>query len=196
MSLFEKIVRIKTGLGKRLYPYYSDALVGTKTLLNLGSGDGVFSEYLRRKVPDLEVLDIDVVDANRVGRSPIIYDGKNIPLPNGSVEVVLCEFVLHHTNTHEHLVREIDRVCRREMIIVEDCANGAFDRLLCSVHGFFTRSMSTGGKANFRSREGWVRLFQEAGLKVHGVVKVPRKHNISYPVSRSIYFLAARSDKV
>jgi len=189
-EFLDKIALLRTGLGTGMYRYYADHIAGQRRLLNLGSGDGVLSEYLRSTVEGLEVVDVDVADANKVGRPPIIYDGSSIPLPDGSVDIVLCEFVLHHTRIHEHLVGEMKRVCRGKIIVVEDCANSPIDRLLCSVHGLLTRRMSMGGRAQFRSKDEWVRLFQDAGLGKMRVIDVPRRHYISHPVARSVFILS------
>ena len=189
-SFFDRLARLRTGLGAGIYPYYADAVAGSESLLNLGSGDGVLSEYLRRTVDGIEVIDVDVVDANRVGKPPVVYDGRNIPLADRSVDIVLCEFVLHHTQIHEQLVGEMKRVCRGRIIVVEDCADKPIDRMLCSIHGLVTRPMSMGGRAQFRSRSEWLRLFRNCGLGEIRVIEIPRRHNISYPVARSVFFLS------
>lgn len=195
LALLDRLIRLRTGLGAGLFPYYADVITGTRRLLNLGSGDGVLSQYIRQTLEDIEVIDVDIVDANKVGRSPLLYNGRNIPLPDSSVDIVLCEFVLHHTKIHEHLINEMIRVCEKGIIITEDCVDGPIDRLLCAIHDIFTRSMNMGRKANFRSKREWINLFRHIGLSESSVVEIPRKFNIIYPVSRSIFFLIKNKSK-
>jgi SAM-dependent methyltransferase len=54
------------------------------------------------------------------------FDGKQIPEPNASYDVVMFVDVLHHTKDPMVLLREACRVTRHTILIKDHNANGAF----------------------------------------------------------------------
>ena len=87
---------------------------------------------------------LDVVDCNETNLPLQLYDGRQLPHPAKTFDVVLFVFVLHHTLNHEELLQEAARVARRSIIIVEDTPLNPFERavqwfwdtVLSFEHGF------------------------------------------------------------
>ncbi|MBM4259889.1 MAG: class I SAM-dependent methyltransferase [Deltaproteobacteria bacterium] len=86
---------------------------GSSHILELGAGDGSFSNLLRSKGYTVTALDIStsVWARQRVGEV-LDYDGVNIPLPNGSVDVVLSSQVMVQIGNFDELQTDIRRVLK------------------------------------------------------------------------------------
>lgn len=88
--------------------------------LNVGSGHGFFSRAARQAgipMTSLEVSARDVaVDADEV----VIYDGEHMPFADGAFDTSIAMYVLHHTADPATVLREMKRVTRRRIILVEE----------------------------------------------------------------------------
>ena len=94
----------------------------TETILDFGGGVGASVPYFHRYFPASELTCIDVshrsLDVAR-DRFPglanfVHFDGKTIPFPNNSFDLVFAACVFHHIDPGEHqsLIREMHRVLR------------------------------------------------------------------------------------
>lgn len=82
-------------------------------VLEIGAGTGWQAKYMTEH--GFRVIAIDVANSNysSVGTWPvIIYDGKNIPLPDRAVDVVFSSNVLEHVSGVEAFQSEIQRVLK------------------------------------------------------------------------------------
>jgi SAM-dependent methyltransferase len=93
------------------------------TVLDFGAGRGLLAGLenpLWRQLADMrgkaaKVIGVDVDDA--VLRNPTldeahVFDGKRIPLPDASVDLVFSDHVFEHIDDPETTARELDRVLR------------------------------------------------------------------------------------
>ena len=66
-----------------------------------------------------------------------LYDGVNLPFPDGRFDVAMLSFVLHHVPNERKVVllREALRVARQTVFILEDTPTTAFDRFVSRRHG-------------------------------------------------------------
>lgn len=94
------------------------------------------------------------------------FDGKTIPLPDASVDVVMFVDVLHHTEDQMVLLREAVRVARKAVVIKDHCRNGLLAKSTL-------RFMDWVGNAhhgvalpyNYWSRQEWKQAFKALGLE-------------------------------
>ncbi|MGH9905466.1 MAG: methyltransferase domain-containing protein, partial [Pyrinomonadaceae bacterium] len=91
-----------------------DALpAGSVHVLELGAGDGSLSNLLRSRGYTVTALDIPASAWADKRRSEVLdYNGVNIPLPNGSVDVVLSSNVMVHVRNFDELQTDIRRVLK------------------------------------------------------------------------------------
>ena len=153
-------------------------------ILDLGCGSGIigkkFQDFFKA-----EILGIDVVD-KRVEKIPFqIYDGKNIPFPENSFDLVLINYVLHHAENPEALLIEAKRVAKNKIIIFEDLPEGFFSKIYCKLHQLsFDKLFRNPSKTSFRTEENWEKIFKELGLNV-----IFKKRVNNFPVKKELFIL-------
>jgi len=155
-------------------------------ILDLGCGSGIaaknFQDFFKAKV-----IGVDVKD-NRLVPIPFkIVDGKNLPFDDNSFDVVMINFVLHHSEQPESLLKEAKRVSKK-IIIFEDLPEGIFSKLRCKIHEitFF------GGKRekfNFKTSNEWKKIFKKLGLKIIAQKPVFSDFNLIDPVKKILFVL-------
>jgi SAM-dependent methyltransferase len=157
-------------VGGRLAPHLQPGM----RVLDLGSGTGLVSRWLARRVGIRPTMaDVTEFD-NRVGGFPFLRlaDPARIPVPDRSFDAVLMLFVLHHIerwSDQERLVAEAARVSRRRLIVIEDTPtsrldlslNVWWDWLLNRRHGVPT-------PFTFRTARAWTAVFRRHGLRIIG----------------------------
>ncbi len=103
------------------------------TILDLATGSGdiplAILRWARKHGHDVEIIASDVDDAildlarEHTGAPPEItfarHDARDVPLPDRSVDIVLCALSLHHFDPDDavRVLREMDRVCRHGFIL-------------------------------------------------------------------------------
>lgn len=92
-----------------------------QTMLEVGAGNGYFSRYLMAEF-DLTVVDFS---DNMLRLNPLPSHRKlqgmaeALPLQDNSFDVVLCANLLHHVADPATAVREMSRVARRHVVLIE-----------------------------------------------------------------------------
>jgi len=154
-------------------------------ILDLGCGSGIAAKYFQDFFK-AKVFGVDVRD-NRLVKIPFkIIDGKNLPFENDSFDVVLINYVLHHCEDPESLLREAKRVAKR-IIIFEDLPEGFLAKLRCKIH----QIIFPGGKKifNFKKRVEWQKIFEKLGLKIIAQDRVFTKFSWLDPIKRIRFVL-------
>jgi SAM-dependent methyltransferase len=135
------------------------------TLLEVGAGNGYFSlplaEHFELTCLDLSeaMLNQNPVSAARKMRG----DAQQLPIANGSFDFVFCGNLLHHLPDPALAVREMRRVARQAVLIVEP---NALNPLMFA---FSAIKRAERGALKFRS--SYVkRLGRDAGLKLRRFV--------------------------
>lgn len=85
----------------------------TGTVVDLGCGNSPFRHLLN--VDRTKYLGIDIEGASEFGyRNPevLVFDGRTIPLEDGTVDVLICTEVLEHIDDPDRLIAEMHRVLR------------------------------------------------------------------------------------
>ena len=150
------------------------------TLLDVGSGNGLFGKTLQDEL-GVEVQGVDVVNYAEPYIPVHIYDGKKLPFPDKSFDVVCVAFVLHHCKDQEGIFSELVRVARKKIIVFEDSYYTKIQRWFTMWNDFQTNILQGGIKAlkgyakpdivkmpipfTFRSVHEWRSFFKGFGMK-------------------------------
>ena len=116
-------VRVIADHASRLVP--RDARV-----LDVGTGDGLIAAALAERRPDLRIEGIDVLVRDQTAIPVTAFDGHEIPMPAGSVDVVTMFDVLHHADDPPALLAEASRVARRCVVLKDHVAAGRLSRAI------------------------------------------------------------------
>ena len=95
------------------------ALDTARSLLDLGCGPGAFADAARGRFPGLHVVAVDPSRdfASRPGF--VRAAGEALPLADHSIDVAVCLSSLRHVKDRELTLRELRRVVRDRLLVVE-----------------------------------------------------------------------------
>ncbi len=176
-----------------LRDHLAAVLPANAEVLDVGCGDGLVARLIREKRPDLRLVGIDVL-VRRETHIPVRpFDGKVLPLGDGSVDVVMFVDVLHHTEDPMILLREGVRASRRAIVIKDHVLTGFLggptlrylDRVGNCRHGVPLTY-------NYWPRERWLEAWNALGLTIGRWITDLRLY--PWPVDlvfgRSLHFIA------
>jgi len=101
----------------------------TDRVLDVGAGDCRLAVLLQKKI-GCTVVPVDVEDFNQTELPLTLFDGKRLPFPDDSFDVVLLIFVLHHAEDVLPVLEEARRVSRKTVLVLEDVSSNFWDRMM------------------------------------------------------------------
>jgi len=123
-ALMKRILEWRArGLVSRVVPYVEPRA----HVIDIGWGTGHNGERLRQ-VRQAEVAGLDVVDISVTGPKPQLYDGRHLPFPDDSFDVSLLIYTLHYVEDPLSFLREVKRVTRKRVLIIQTTCRGAAGR--------------------------------------------------------------------
>jgi SAM-dependent methyltransferase len=158
---------------RRLAPHITGALEGCSSLLDLGCGDMILTEYLHANT-GLTLTAVDTIDSNLSRLPVIIYDGDRLPFGDRSFDATMVAYVLHHCSDIRAVLSEIRRVSARKIIIMEEVYENGIAEKKLHLHDFGNRFLSTSMKipCNFLKIGEWNQLFADLGLHVENCTRI------------------------
>lgn len=93
-------------------------------VLDVGCGDGTIAYLLMQARPDISIEGIDILVRPDTKVPVKEFDGKHIPHPDKSFDVVMFVDVLHHTEDPTILLSEARRVARKAVVLKDHCKDG------------------------------------------------------------------------
>lgn len=161
-------------------------------ILDVGCGSGRAAFILEKKGYMLHA--VDIVDYRVVPLKHFkVYDGKSLPFPDNSFDLVSFNFVLHHVPNaiKPVLLKEAKRVSRKHVLVLEDTPKYFFDHVMSFFHCFFWRwKIASTAPFGFFQKERWEQVFRSLGLSVlvsNPLVRFCRKP--WEPLARSVFLL-------
>ena len=137
------------------------------SVLDVGCGDGRLALQLQRERPDLTVRGLDVEVRPTAAIEVLTFDGRSIPLPDRSADIVLFCDVLHHVDGGEELLREAKRVARRGVVIKDHFAESRWDWAVLAFMDLVGNPRSVPQPRNYLSERAWRALWERVRLAPH-----------------------------
>jgi ubiquinone/menaquinone biosynthesis C-methylase UbiE len=92
------------------------------SLLDVGCGNGFLLKRIQHKFPQLKLSSCDVVES--IKNKNISFYKANIthlPFTDRSFDIVVCTHTIEHIYDLQKAVKELLRVCRKQLIVVTPC---------------------------------------------------------------------------
>lgn len=162
------------------------------SVLDVGCGDGGIARSILELRPDVSISGLEVL-TRAESMIPIdLFDGRTLPRPDRSVDVVMFVDVLHHTRDQMALLREAARVARRSVLIKDHSVRGLLARpTLRAMDWFGNAHHGVDLPYDYWTEEEWAEGFRRAGLELEssehrlGLYRPP----VSWIFERSLHFM-------
>lgn len=132
-------------------------------ILDLGGGWGFYAEPLKKR--GHESLVLDVVNPGYQKAPVMLYDGFRIPFPDQSFDVTILMTMLHHVPDPQALFKEVQRVTRHKVVVVEDLYHHAAGRFWTLCRDRFLNVEFLEHPHQFRKNGEWLEFFKGAGFE-------------------------------
>jgi SAM-dependent methyltransferase len=96
---------------------------GTTNLLDVGCGDGTLAWAITARLPAVQSCGVEIRARPHTAIPVTEFDGRLLPFPNASFDVVMLVDVLHHAEEPRILIAEAARVTARVLIIKDHLAD-------------------------------------------------------------------------
>ena len=166
---------------------------GNAEVLDVGCGDGLVADVLKRISPGLIISGVDVIVRSSTYIPVTSFDGRTLPYEDGSFDFVMFVDTLHHTTDPTILLREAARAARVGIVIKDHILEGFLS-------GATLRFMDWVGNArhhvslpyNYWSRSRWLDVFKQLDLHLsvweENLGLYPWPANLLF--ERSLHFVA------
>jgi len=184
MSYYRIFSKIYQRAARKMCLSCQDFIERGSKILDLGCGSGIvaknFQDFFQAEITGVDVRD------NRIFPIPFkIINGEDLPFPENSFDVVLINYVLHHSRNPVLLLKEAKRVSRDKIIIHEDLPEGILSKLRCKIHGAsFNKFFKIENRASFKTEKQWEKVFKAIGLKI-----VFKKGISNFPTKKGLFIL-------
>jgi len=195
MSLLEKVHK-KCVFDRRvnvLSKHFAGLIPADAKVLDVGCGDGLLAHLISQLRPDLTIFGIDVVERKASYFPVTMFDGKTIPYPDKSFDVVIFVDVLHHTSDPGKLLREASRIASERVLIKDHCEDAFLGRTtLLFMDWIGNIHQGVALPYNYWSKKQWLESFNTLKLEVSSwktkLDLYPKP--ASYFFDRSLHFIA------
>lgn len=165
-----------------LSPY----LAVKERVLDIGAGNGVLCQQLRRR--GQEVVALDTANLSFIDDIvPVVYDGVVMPFRADAFDVALIITVLHHCKDPNAVLAEARRVARR-ILVIEEIHENTFEKYCTyAIDSLFNFQFFDHPRSN-KTDAGWRALFRNLDLEVTDAV-----YSRSIGILRRVTYVLERS---
>jgi len=96
--------------------------VSAVNMVDVGCGNGYLLKKIHDKYPEMKLYGIDIKKVEN-SENFVFKTGKieNLPFEDNSFDVVCCTHTLEHIINIDKAVRELKRICKKQLIIIVPC---------------------------------------------------------------------------
>ncbi|MDQ7825548.1 MAG: methyltransferase domain-containing protein [Candidatus Eremiobacteraeota bacterium] len=194
-KLRKLVILFLTGRAKAMARRLIAHLPRGGAILDVGSGTGHVAAELRSE-GGFDCTEADVADLSMGGTHPVIFDGVTLPFPDSSFETALLISVLQYSLAPVDLLREVRRVTRGPLLIVQPLYKGPCERFLlqgldfllgwCFFRLFRLLGLVSSGAASLESRRSYSLHLLEKDLTAAGLSVLLREQDSWPPFCRCL----------
>jgi ubiquinone/menaquinone biosynthesis C-methylase UbiE len=172
----------------------ADLIPPDTRLLDVGCGNGYVAHHLNALLTT-RVTGVDLPETAKARIEYLSYDGRRLPVTDGSYDGVLLSYVLHHVQDIHLALGEIRRVVRPDglVVIYEDVPRTAWDNIPGTLHSRKWQSIS--GPCTFRRPSEWNDLFASYGFEIVSERTLSRWRNVFHPMAHILYVLRVKGER-
>ncbi|NOK63702.1 MAG: hypothetical protein GFH27_549379n45 [Chloroflexi bacterium AL-W] len=108
----------------QLVQWISSYLPQRGVVVDIGAGTGHTVQALRQLHPDLDTVEVDVVNIRVVHGNAVLFDGHRLPFSDGQFSAAIMIFVLQYCNQPQALLRNIHRVADGPVLLIQSTYSG------------------------------------------------------------------------
>jgi SAM-dependent methyltransferase len=154
---------------------------GAASLLDVGCGDGTMAADVAARVGAQRLAGIDV----SIRPDAIIqvrdYDGRKLPYPDESFEIVVLADVLHHAEQPEVVLREALRVAERGVALKDHLSFGVVSSwVLLVMDHVGNAAPGVTVRGHYLSLQEWFELVSRAGGRIRSLRWPLRIHDLPW----------------
>ena len=169
---------------KKWFNHYFEYIT-SGTILHVGNGLGYASSLIKEKNHEIVSVDIEIHPDTINRDDVIIYDGDHLPYQHESFDVVLCDYVIHHTPNPQKFVTELKRVVKRGglLIVIEQTHTNFLQRIRL-LYNCRKQNKQSGQKVtmywrSYFSRKSIREFFASMGFEMVDIISEQRKSSFT-----------------
>ncbi len=176
LSVYRKITKRRSeNLAKVTIPL----LPTTGLIFDFGCGNGYLAESILKTSLNITIIGVDVIKDENLDESilenprfkfQIITPDAVLPFPDNNFNVVIACASMHHTNSPEFYLKELNRITKTDghIILIEEMYLNLFDKLCISAHDFILNKIKKGVPIplEFRSLNHYIDEFTKNNLEI------------------------------
>jgi trans-aconitate methyltransferase len=142
---------------------------GCQSFLDVGCGDGIVTRYLMDAYPHAKFVGLDVLDGRAADIELKIYGGTVFPFPDRHFDCVYAITSLHHCQDEYAVLKEMIRVARKKIVIVEEIYDGRLEKRYLCLHDWVANrleSKSVNIPFHFHTEAEWREMAAAAGGRI------------------------------
>ena len=173
-NLLESVQKGWRQRADKIFCQLSPLLQGTQgRVFDYGMGSGAVTQRLKEELGlDMEGGDVRDFRMPHVAVPFVALqtpspDGKIVDVPRGYYGAAVLTNVIHHEKENEIILRELDRIIRSKLVIIETVPNGDIERTFANdaLWNRFFVDADIPVPGTFETGEGWIRRFSRYGWK-------------------------------
>ena len=184
-----------TAYRQRVFEQIS-TLIGTlppaQRALDFGSGDGWFAQEMARAGYAKMIAAADVMVWPGTVKSPVLFDGKHLPLADRAFDLAYAIDVVHHCPDPEHALDEVLRCTARYFLIKDHSYRNLVEwSTLCVLDEIGNRRFGVPSIYQYQERWDWNRHLQARGFtRVAVIHPAPCHDGLMGRLTNHLQFLA------
>lgn len=156
------------------------------SVLDVGAGTGMFTYWWSRRIANVTGLELseNMIERSAVPELLQVGDAYDLPFPDDSFDIVFSASLLHHLERPVDALREMRRVARRGVAVIEPNRNhppmAAFGVVSSVCRGLLSYSRSS--MRDLADQSG----LTLRGLRLHGYLYENRSPTAAIPIARKL----------